>query len=1453
MTIENKTPKETYSKTRNEKYSKMYSSTPRVAGATTRLPLSTANARTAAHTVPNAPTTMSSTLTMLALFVLASIALAFSCAPAIEVDPFASGVATSLAVNELSVRSTSFLVQWTAPTTTGIKPDGTALEPEEIIYRVYYLAGTTSQNVPSVGSIKQNSSTQIQEVTGLLQADITGLLPNTRYFVMVASYNSFTELETAAEKVIEVITPGAPGAIDVIRITNIEKTSFLVQWTAPTETGTKPDGTALEPEEIGYRIYYLAGTADQDVPSAELLTQNTDTKTQEVTGLLEKSITRLELNTRYFVTVVSYSSFAEQEIILSEVIEVITKDESTAPGAATGITIDDANVESNSFLVTWVVPRITGTKSDGTALEPEDIGYRIYYLAGTAGQDEPSAELVRQDPNVETQEVTGIVMTRITELEPNTLYFVTVASYNTLASQPAETASEEVIETTTSVVALDFEGSLSYGTETVHEFTVGLAGSIMPTSTPSIPVGASGRSIVYSLEKIDGVDFVSKPGTEAISIDANGVITINSIANDGTARYSARAEATDYTTQRVMLTITVNKADLDGDLMYGPITDDFKVGLADRIMPTSTPSKPDTDPNNVVISYSLAISSGTEFIPKPSINENGVITINSTNDGTATYTVRAEAIGYNPKETTVDIVVIKADLVGEISYPQPAYEYNVGYGPIIQPDTVPMKPSTDTSDVAISYSLTRSLGVEFDPEPSILAGNGWITVSPTNTLGTATYTVRAEAVGYNPKETTIVITILETRFVGDLTYKLTHEFGVGSDNDISPNSKPTVPEADSNNTAIRYSLTRSSMTELDPEPGIEESSGVIRVAPINAAGTATYTVRAEADGYTTQEATLTITIIENTNVSMLQVSTYYSSETTDVLPVGLGQAIEDSGTFSMSSDIAILTVPNLVDGEDYTIHFGSASGTYNGSYTKPASGSIITILKSDLTKDPSNSFSFTDGAIIAMSGSGITDTQPVATYRPSNIYTHQDLQAMRKNLAQDYILRQDIVFSPANTDTSNYETIGDDSDPFTGSLNGAEYSITGVQIVGTDTDNYQGLFGAMEGSSGSTVIAQNLVLRDFKITGNAYVGSLAGWVKRGTVDGVRVEVNSADAGKVEVSGSVESSGKNYGYGGGLVGSAGTGSTTIQVRIQNTSSAVTVSGTGAESNRIGGLVGYTRAGVEITESFATGSVTGVKTVGGLVGRNSGTLSGYATGLVKGTDDNVGGLVGLNNALVTGYATGDVRGVDSAGGLVGFNSGGTITGYATGPVIGTGDNVGGLVGSNNALVIGYATGPVKGRGNQVGGLVGRNSGGTITGYARGEVTGTSNVGGLAGQNSNGTITGYARGVVRRRSGMLFGFGKALGGNISGTLALFNSTPESRVYDGVEGTVELAITSNNSTAVTIDGTATQARFADFVFAPDLDAQGDPGKWTWAAGKWPAINIGDEVKPAAEQPIDP
>jgi hypothetical protein len=224
-------------------------------------------------------------------------------------------------------------------------------------------------------------------------------------------------------------------------------------------------------------------------------------------------------------------------------------------------------------------------------------------------------------------------------------------------------------------------------------------------------------------------------------------------------------------------------------------------------------------------------------------------------------------------------------------------------------------------------------------------------------------------------------------------------------------------------------------------------------------------------------------------------------------------------------------------------------------------------------------------------------------------------------------------------------------------------------------------------------------------------------------------------------------------------------------------------TGAVSgnNRVGGLVGHIYFS-EVSSSHATGAVSGQYQVGGLVGDTMRSLvsTSFATGTVSGTGGDVGGLVGGNQGTIRlSHAEGAVTGNgDAYGGLVGGNYiyGSISTSFATGNVDVTGDEIGGLVGRNQNEDISYcyASGTVSGR-EWVGGLVGYNFAGSIEySYASSSVSGKAYVGGFLGlETGSGTITSCFYNETLKAIGGYYWDSSASGAAVGLTPAAFTTS--------------------------------------------------------------------------------
>ena len=318
--------------------------------------------------------------------------------------------------------------------------------------------------------------------------------------------------------------------------------------------------------------------------------------------------------------------------------------------------------------------------------------------------------------------------------------------------------------------------------------------------------------------------------------------------------------------------------------------------------------------------------------------------------------------------------------------------------------------------------------------------------------------------------------------------------------------------------------------------------------------------------------------------------------------------------------------------------------------------------------------------------------------------------------------------------------------------------------------------GGLVGSNGGTITDSHA---EGDVTGTENTGGLIGLNNYATITGSYAE------------GSVNGKTNT----GGLIGQNNSGT------IENSHATGRVESSGENT---GGLVGWNNGAGIITNSYAAGNVEGRDKSGGLVGSNEGSTieNSYATGNVNQTNvmtSIIGGLVGYNSGTITGsHAEGNVSGQIGVGGLVGQHSSGSITGsYATGDILGQ-TNVGGFAGYNNGIIEnGYATGDVEGSDN-AGGFAGVNYG-TITGsYAEGAVSGYSAIGGFVGVNSttasgNGAISdSYSIGTV---TGIAGG-----SGNIGGFVGNMTYGTFTNVYS--YGAVNLSATNTGGFAGTITG---------------------------------------------------
>lgn len=255
---------------------------------------------------------------------------------------------------------------------------------------------------------------------------------------------------------------------------------------------------------------------------------------------------------------------------------------------------------------------------------------------------------------------------------------------------------------------------------------------------------------------------------------------------------------------------------------------------------------------------------------------------------------------------------------------------------------------------------------------------------------------------------------------------------------------------------------------------------------------------------------------------------------------------------------------------------------------------------------------------------------------------------------------------------------------FTGVFDGNGHSIDGLTIERSTADSV-GLFAEI----GNQSSVHNVTVSNATVTGYQDVGILVG-LNRGTLS------DASTSGRV--TGEFDD--------GGLVGEN-------RATIRTSSADGHVSG----SDDTGGLVGKNTG--SITSSSARGRTDGGLDVGGLVGfqeSNASVTSSSAVGTVRANRNNVGGLVGRNRGTVSeSFADSRVVGNQRIGGLVGFqNLGGTVEkSFANGYI--EGEQAGALVGNmyNNGTVRrSLATGRVNATNEFSGGVLAKDGDGTST---------------------------------------------------------------------------------------------------------------------------------------------
>ena len=297
---------------------------------------------------------------------------------------------------------------------------------------------------------------------------------------------------------------------------------------------------------------------------------------------------------------------------------------------------------------------------------------------------------------------------------------------------------------------------------------------------------------------------------------------------------------------------------------------------------------------------------------------------------------------------------------------------------------------------------------------------------------------------------------------------------------------------------------------------------------------------------------------------------------------------------------------------------------------------------------------------------------------PYQISTAKDLALMAQNVNAgdaDYVSAYYILTNNIDLSGSEWTPIGTETNPFKGTFDGKDHTVSGIKISKWDDDH--GLFGY---SYSATI--KNVGVIDAYIEGFKNVGGICGYSKYDAKSPKTSIENCYFTGEISGTGGV----------GGICGDG-------YVTIDNCYNLGEVSGNG----EIGGICGSSSLNSSIQNCHNTGKVSGMLSdIGGICGISMGEIKKcYNTGVISGQKYNVGGICGSDGSegsikSIEGcYNTGSVSGgKEYVGGICGYSSNpqcdqSVKNCYNTGKISGT-DYVGGICGKAVSIEVSFNVG-------------------------------------------------------------------------------------------------------------------------------------------------------------------
>ncbi len=299
---------------------------------------------------------------------------------------------------------------------------------------------------------------------------------------------------------------------------------------------------------------------------------------------------------------------------------------------------------------------------------------------------------------------------------------------------------------------------------------------------------------------------------------------------------------------------------------------------------------------------------------------------------------------------------------------------------------------------------------------------------------------------------------------------------------------------------------------------------------------------------------------------------------------------------------------------------------------------------------------------------GVTVKQPQVSGDSVNITSPEELAWLAKEVNGGRSFACVFLENDIDLNAKAWTPIGTKDHPFTGEFYGNGHTVTGLAIKGND--NYQGLFGYVEGKEKENAAIKDLSVEGVIKTTATNVGGIVG-------SALYTRLNDLSS-NVKITVDRLNNNDYVAVAGGIAGEA------LYCDIVHCFNTADITATLQE--KVGGIVGYA-SGCYIRNSGNSGTITAGGSTGGIVGNyfvrsgSKGVISCYNKGTVNGNGASVGGVIGT--ATSTGsdaqgvygnlYNRGDVTAQHTVGGIIGAYSGGDLSTmsacYSTGKITAT----------------------------------------------------------------------------------------------------------------------------------------------------------------------------------------